>query len=110
MVTYDLGCDKDEDRSTIIFFGKRCGSWYGKWGFPEDTKYSNNHDYISFNSIGSFTVLGVDMSFLKQSVQNWVDSESYNAAKSAVQNRKLINDSTERGVIQLKRDFKISFK
>ena len=60
--------------------------------------------------MGSFTVLGVDMSFLKQSVQNWVDSESYNAAKSAVQNRKLINDSTERGVIQLKRDFKISFK
>ena len=42
------------------FFGERCGSWYGKWGFPEDTKYSNNHDYISFNSIGSFTVLGVD--------------------------------------------------
>ena len=36
------------------------------------------------------------MSFFEQSVQNRVDS--YNAAKSAVQNRKVINDSAKRGV------------
>ena len=96
-----LGCDKDEDGFTsysnwFFFSVNDVVAGMENLEFPEDTKYSNNHDYISFNSIGSFTVLGVDMSFLKQSVQNWVDSESYNAAKSAVQNRKLINDSTEK--------------
>ena len=60
------------------------------------------------------------MSFLEESGENWEDSESYNAAKLAVKNRKVINDAAERGVKitadfldqakKKKTDFKISFK
>ena len=45
-----------------------------------------------------FYNIGLDISFLEENVEKWDQLDSYLAAKAAVKNRKVVNDSSERGV------------
>ena len=93
-----LNCNKDEDGNPIFSFSKRHGSWYGKPGFPVHTDSYDIYDYIGDDSIWFFTTLGLDISFLKENVEKWDQLDSYLAAEAAVKNKKVVNDSSERGV------------
>ena len=55
-------------------------------------------DYIGPDSIGFFTILGLDTDFLEESVKDWAASPTYQAAKAAVKNLPVVNDAAERGV------------
>ena len=48
--------------------------------------------------MGFFTTLGLDISFLEENVEKWDQLDSYLAVEAAVKNRKVVNDSSERGV------------
>ena len=52
-------------------------------------------DYITPQSIGFFTTLGLDVEFLQDSVDEWDNSPSYEAA---VKSLPVVNDGAERGV------------
>ena len=95
-----LGIDQDEDGDAVITLRKRSGSWYGKPEFPEleETGSYNISDYIRPDSIGFFTILGLDTDFLEESVKDWAASPTYQAAKAAVKNLPVVNDAAERGV------------
>ena len=69
-----LGCERDEDDNVVFSFSKRHGSWYGKPGFPEETESYEIYDYIGADSIGFFTILGLDMTFLQENVEDWENS------------------------------------
>ena len=91
-----LNCNKDEDGNPIFSFSNSHGSWYGKPGFPVDTDSYDIYDYIGEDSIGFFTTLGLDVSFLEENVEKREQLDSYFAAEAAVKNRKVVKDSPER--------------
>ena len=95
-----LGLDQDEDGDAVLKLRKRSGSWYGKPEFPEleETESYDISDYIGPDSIGFFTILGLDTDFLEESVKDWAASPTYQAAKAAVKNLPVVNDAAERGV------------
>ena len=95
-----LGLDQDEDGDVVLTLRKRSGSWYGKPEFPEleETESYDISDYIGPDSIGFFTILGLDTDFLEESVKDWAASPTYQAAKAAVKNLPVVNDAAERGV------------
>ena len=95
-----LGLDQDEDGDAVLKLRQRSGSWYGKPEFPEleETESYDISDYIGPDSIGFFTILGLDTDFLEESVKDWAASPTYQAAKAAVKNLPVVNDAAERGV------------
>ena len=85
---YLLALDKDEDGDYSFVFTQRHGSWYGKPSFPESTESYDIVDYITPQSIGFFTTMGLDVEFLSESVEEWDNSPSYEAAKAVPNQRK----------------------
>ena len=69
-----LGMDQDEDGDAVITLRKRSGSWYGKPEFLllKETESYDITDYIGPDSIGFFTILGLDTDFLEESVEDWL--------------------------------------
>ena len=65
LLMYLLALDKDEDGDYSFVFTQRHGSWYGKPSFPESTESS---DYVTPQSIGFFTTMGLDVEFLYDTV------------------------------------------
>ena len=65
-----LGMDQDVDGDAVLTLQKRTGSWYSKPEFLEleETESYDITDYIGSDSIGLFTILGLDTDFLEESV------------------------------------------
>ena len=95
---YLLALDKDEDGDYSFVFTQRHGSWYGKPSFPESTESYDIADYVTPQSIVFFTTMGLDVEFLYDTVDEWDNSPSYEAAKAAVKSLPVVNDGAERGV------------
>lgn len=55
-------------------------------------------DFVTANTVSFFDTLGLSSTFLDTSVEDWLQAESYCIAKSVVNDFKVVNDITERGV------------
>lgn len=80
-------------------FRNRYGSSFGKPKFKKITEIPSELTYyIGPDSFGFFKTLKIDASFLSEPVDTWNNIDSYNKAKSVVENMLVVNDAAERGV------------
>ena len=99
----------NEEGQRIFAFKKRYGSGFGKPGFPESAESYDISDYLGPDSIGFFTTLGLDYSFIENPVEEWETMESYQRALFCVKNLSVVNDGAERAV-KLTSDFNATAK
>lgn len=65
-------------------------------------------DFVTSNSLATFTALNISQEFLSSDPQTWSNREDYIAARNLVKSLKVVNDVAERGIATAT-DFNVQF-
>ena len=80
-----LKCDFKEGER-IFAFNERYDKGFGKPGFPESIQSYDISDFLGPDSIGIFTTLELDYSFIEHPVMEWETMGSYQRVLFSVKN------------------------